>query len=69
MAEKNIAGLKTIIAEQHISNTVSIGASQWHSDSFSSAESFVEHADKSLYQAKKTGRNKVVVSQLAQDSH
>lgn len=60
---KNIAELEIIIAEQQISITVSIGVSQWQSEYFTSAESFVNHADKSLYQAKKTGRNKVVVAQ------
>ncbi len=66
---ENIAGLEIFIAEQHISITVSIGVSQWHGDYFTSAESFVDHADKSLYQAKKTGRNKVVVTPVAQESH
>ena len=62
---ENIAGLEIFIAEQHISITVSIGVSQWHEDYFTSTESFVDHADKSLYQAKKAGRNKVVVAQVA----
>jgi len=58
----SIAKLEINIAEQQISVTVSIGVSQWHSDYFINAETFVAHADKSLYQAKNSGRNKVVIA-------
>lgn len=57
-----IAKLDINIAGQQISVTVSIGVSQWQSEHFINAETFVAHADKSLYQAKNSGRNKVVVT-------
>lgn len=53
--EMNIGGNK-------ISITVSIGVSQWQSDTFIGAEMFVTHADKLLYKAKNSGRNKVIVA-------
>ncbi len=59
---EKIAKLEINIAEKQMSVTVSIGVSQWKSDSFINAETFVAHADKSLYQAKNSGRNKVVVA-------
>ena len=59
---KKIAQLEINIEQKQISVTVSIGVSQWKSDSFINAETFVAHADKSLYQAKNSGRNKVVVA-------
>lgn len=59
---KKIAKLKMNIANNKISVTVSIGVSQWQRDSFINAENFVAHADKSLYQAKNSGRNKVIVA-------
>lgn len=59
---KKIALLEINIAGKQISVTVSIGVSQWQKDYFINAESFVDHADKSLYQAKNSGRNKVVVA-------
>ena len=50
--------------EHHlISVTVSIGVSQWHPELFINAETFIAHADNSLYQAKNTGRNKVVIAE------
>lgn len=52
---------KIIIDEHKIDLTVSIGVSQWHKDAFSSAEEFIDNADKLLYQAKGNGRNKVVI--------
>ncbi len=58
-----IANLEINIANKQISVTVSIGVSEWQSDYFTTAETFVAHADKSLYQAKNSGRNKVVVAQ------
>lgn len=58
-----IAQLEINIAQQKISVTVSIGVSQWQSDYFINAETFIAHADKSLYQAKNSGRNKVVIAQ------
>jgi len=57
-----IAQLEIHIAQKQISVTVSIGVSQWKSDLFLNAETFVAHADKSLYQAKNNGRNRVVVA-------
>lgn len=60
---QKIAKLEINIANKQISVTVSIGVSQWQSDYFTNAETFVAHADKSLYQAKNSGRNKVVVAQ------
>ncbi len=59
----NIAQMEINIAQHKISVTVSIGVSQWKSDYFVNAETFVAHADKSLYQAKNSGRNKVVIAQ------
>ncbi|WP_049757910.1 bacteriohemerythrin [Colwellia psychrerythraea] len=60
---QKIAKLELNIANNQISVTVSIGVSQWQSEYFTNAETFVAHADKSLYQAKNSGRNKVVVAQ------
>lgn len=51
--------LSCIPAERRI--TVSIGISSWVS-SMNSATELIESADSALYQAKKTGRNKIVVS-------
>lgn len=58
----NIAKLKIKIDDHDVSLTVSIGVSQWQADKFINAETFVAHADKSLYLAKNSGRNKVVVA-------
>lgn len=58
-----IAKLEINVANKQISVTVSIGVSQWKNDDFINAETFVAHADKSLYQAKNSGRNRVVVAQ------
>jgi diguanylate cyclase (GGDEF)-like protein len=57
-----IANLEISIANHQISVTVSIGVSQWKSDFFINAETFIAFADKSLYQAKNSGRNKVVIA-------
>jgi|GEM_PF-418327 len=57
---EKIAQLEIKVDEQEISLTVSIGVSQWQAEQFISAETFIAHADKSLYQAKNSGRNKVV---------
>jgi len=57
---EKIQQLDIVIDDNAIKFTVSIGVSQWQKDSFSCAEEFVANADKSLYQAKEQGRNKVV---------
>jgi diguanylate cyclase (GGDEF)-like protein/hemerythrin-like metal-binding protein len=58
---EKIQQLEVIVDEHKIDLTVSIGVSQWRRDSFSSAEEFVDSADKLLYQAKNRGRNRVEV--------
>ena len=45
--------------------TVSIGVAQWNQTQFSHAEAFVDYTDKLLYQAKNTGRNKVVSKEVS----
>ena len=60
---KKIATLEINVADKQISVTVSIGVSQWKNDYFTNAETFVAHADKSLYLAKNNGRNRVVAAQ------
>jgi len=57
-----IAQLEINIGQKKISMTVSIGVTQWKKEYFINAETFVAHADKSLYQAKNGGRNKVVIA-------
>lgn len=57
-----IEDLKVVVEEKTIDLTVSIGVSQWQSELFDSAQEFIANADKLLYQAKKEGRNKVVVA-------
>lgn len=61
---EKIEQLRIKVDDKAIKLTVSIGVSQWLNDAFSSAEEFVAHADKSLYQAKEQGRNKVVTNNL-----
>jgi diguanylate cyclase (GGDEF)-like protein/hemerythrin-like metal-binding protein len=58
---ERIQNLEVIVDENTIDLTVSIGVSQWQKDSFSSAEEFVANADKLLYQAKNSGRNRVEI--------
>lgn len=68
LAERMRASVEkmAIDVEQNVIQlTVSIGVTQWNSHQFSSAEALVEHVDKALYQAKKLGRNKVVLGQVA----
>lgn len=60
-----IQQLSIIVDDKCIKITVSIGVSQWFNDSFSRAEDFIADADKSLYQAKEQGRNKVVANNLS----
>lgn len=57
---EKIQNLDIIIDDNEINFTVSIGVSEWNSELFSCPEAFVADADKSLYQAKEQGRNKVV---------
>ena len=59
---RSIAELEIEVDGKKVSLTVSIGVSQWHAEQFINAETFIAHADKSLYQAKNSGRNKVVVA-------
>jgi diguanylate cyclase (GGDEF)-like protein/hemerythrin-like metal-binding protein len=56
-----IQQLEVIVDKNKINLTVSIGVSQWQKGTFSSAEEFVDNADKLLYQAKGNGRNRVVI--------
>jgi diguanylate cyclase (GGDEF)-like protein/hemerythrin-like metal-binding protein len=58
---EKIQQLEIIVDDNVIELTVSIGGSQWKSSHFTSAKEFIDDADKLLYQAKKQGRNKVVV--------
>lgn len=57
-----VSQLKVNKANEELTMTVSIGVSQWKKE-FIDAESFVDNADKSLYQAKNNGRNQVVIDQ------
>lgn len=58
----NIEELSIQAAKNVISITVSIGVSQWDPEVFNHAETFIAHADNALYQAKNSGRNKVVIA-------
>jgi len=49
-----------IFDQQPLSVTVSIGAAQWNSECVESFSQLLERADKNLYQAKSSGRDKVV---------
>lgn len=61
---EKIQQLSIMVNDKTVKLTVSIGVSEWLNDLFSSAEEFVADADKSLYQAKEQGRNKVVANNL-----
>ncbi len=61
---EDIQQLEVVIDENSIELTVSIGVSQWQNTLFFSAQEFIADADKLLYQAKKQGRNKVVVAKV-----
>lgn len=49
--------------KEPIHKTVSIGLAEYHLGD--TVESFIDRTDKALYEAKETGRNKVVVSKIA----
>ncbi len=61
---EKIANLKVEAGGEIITLTVSIGVAQWNKDTFSKAEHFIEHTDKLLYQAKHSGRNKVIADNI-----
>ncbi len=59
---KKVEELEIAVDNVKVSVTVSIGVSQWQEELFINAQAFVAHADKSLYQAKNSGRNKVIAA-------
>ncbi len=68
--EKACERIKTAIAEQitytpdniGVSITCSIGIAHWNTERQESQETILKRADQALYEAKDTGRNKVVCS-------
>jgi len=48
------------VANHNIHITVSIGVTQWNSEHFESSDELLDFSDQGLYEAKNSGRNKVV---------
>ncbi|HKL85158.1 MAG TPA: diguanylate cyclase DgcA [Treponemataceae bacterium] len=58
----SIENLDILYEGQHMNLTISIGAAQFNASIDQTAKSLVDRADKALYNAKQTGRNKVSVA-------
>lgn len=67
VAERIRLAIATAVFEQIESLTISIGVA-CRSDETPTPETILKHADELLYQAKQTGRNRVVVQTLAVDA-
>ncbi|RWU19152.1 sensor domain-containing diguanylate cyclase [Pseudomonas alkylphenolica] len=67
VAERIRLAIATAVFEQIESLTISIGVA-CRSDETPTPEAILKHADELLYQAKQTGRNRVVVQTLAVDA-
>jgi len=56
-----------LLGETAVKVTCSIGVSMWKDGAPANSTDIIDRADKALYQAKKTGRNKVEMSAELQD--
>lgn len=56
---ESIEAAKVIKDDQSLSVTVSIGVAQFHEDEDTNNHTFIERADKALYESKRNGRNQV----------
>jgi len=58
---KTVEKQESVIDDQIITLTVSIGVAQWNAKQFNKTDEFLAFADKALYEAKNRGRNCIVV--------